>query len=793
MLSRSTVSAVRASSKSQIKTFVASKNVFVRFNSTESVESTKKEDSSSSNKPFFDTYINFLKTQRLNEHGEFISERPTENDYENSELAKHIESATTEKDKLIEQKLKSLAEEYGVTYEELKDQFETKVTSKIDSIKAKHQEVSSKINKFVEKLSAPVSGSSNLITDLLDGLLPFAENLNESAVFQYIHNIDPTFAKAFSKVIRVEPTQETVDALSEAFKSGPISQITDSQYKELKSLLSVNKIVDSTAPSKTEQTPSNVEHVHIDGLTVLESIFSNLNTYQNIKDAPLMKTVERIDPEFATLLDSYQSIDSTNEDLLKAKYEEILNYCSNEESNIYKSFGDSTSAEFALMDEALKQPNPIDLAEIYEVFEFYPDYFTSDLYQTITEIDPTFGKLLNELETLPEGPELDAKNDEIDAYLSNDKSPIYIAMNDTQSESFNTLRVKLDAEWEKMESTVTADKLVEYVIHNGLESDGFKLISKIDPEFATLVGKLATEEDNEKAMSKYTEIQEYLQKPNNITAALEDNGSLNYQLLADHIFLKNEPETTTAEVHSVETTTAAEVPSVETITPAIKSQAETDIEALKKEDQSKLPEDVAQMNAMYDMTIDIVKEIEEELTNNTFIPVSRQVSAKLDKMLGFQPSAEQVKSSETLKGRDLPKQKDEVLELAVNIIMKDGKKEVARKHLNRALYLLFLETRSNPVEKLKEALDIVAPIVVTKTVKTGFAKNFTVPAPLTQRQRNRMALVWILSSCDSRASNDFSVRLCDEILLVLSGKSSLMDKRVLSHKMAIANRSYLTI
>lgn len=96
------------------------------------------------------------------------------------------------------------------------------------------------------------------------------------------------------------------------------------------------------------------------------------------------------------------------------------------------------------------------------------------------QIDPKFGKLLNELETLPEGKELDEKNDEIDAYLSNKETPIYNAMNDVNSDAFITLREKLDEEWNKMESTVTVDKLVEYVLHNGLESDGFKLISKID-------------------------------------------------------------------------------------------------------------------------------------------------------------------------------------------------------------------------------------------------------------------------------------------------------------------------
>lgn len=775
MLSRSTILAVRASTRSQIKAVAVSRHALVRYNSSESSEPPKTAKKNPK-KPFFETYVDYLKSQKLNEHGEFLIERPTKDDFDNSELAKYVKSASTEKDRLIEEKLKILAEEKGLKYEDLKAQFDAKVNSKIEFAKTKHAEISSKIEKFLNQLAGSVVGPSNLISDLLEGLLPYADKLNEAAAFKYIYEIDPNFAKAFGKIVRLEPTQETVNEMAEAFKSGPISKISDSQYKELKSLLS---------SQKTEAIPDNVTHPPVDGLTILENIFSNLNTYENINDSPLMHSIEKIDPAFAVLLKSYESIDSNNDELLQAKYQEILDYCSNKETKIYKSFGDSASSEFALMDEALKQPIPIDLAEIYEVFEFYPDYFASSLFKSIEKIDPKFGKLLNELETLPEGKELDKKNDEIDAYLANKETPIYIAMNDTHSASFESLRSILDAEWEKMESTVTADKLVEYVVQNGLESDGFKLISKIDPEFAELTKELCIERDNEKAMATYAKIQDYLQESNPIVSALEDKESLNYQLLADQVFLKSDKD---SEVPSV-TEDDVDTNQLE----AAGEKADSVLENLKKEDQSKLPEDIAKMNEMYDMAIDIIDEIENELTSNTFIPVSRQVSAKLDKLLGFQPTAEQVTASEELKGKGLPKQKDEVLELAVNIIMKDGKKEVARKHLNRALYLLFLETRSNPVEKLKEALDIVAPIVVTKTVKTGFAKNYTVPVPLTQRQRNRMALLWILNSSDSKASNDFSVRLCDEILHVLSGKSSLMDKKVLSHKMAIANRSYLSI
>lgn len=780
MLSRSHTVALKTSTKSHIRAVAVSKTL-LRFNSTDAAatESNANESKGFKSKPLFNTYTSFLKSQKLNEQGEFIVERPTENDYENSELAKHLQHAKSEKDKLIDEKLKALAELNNVKFEDLKKKFDAKVDAKISLINSKNAEILSKIEKFTHLLALPVNGPSNLISDLLDGLLPFAENLNDAAAFKYIYEIDPVFAKAFGKVVRTEPTQESVNELAEAFKSGSISKITDVQYEELKSLLSNGQTLSSQEPAKSEIS-ENIEEQPIDGLAVLETIFSNLNCYENIDNSPLLKLITEIDNEFAILLKSYETINPSDETALKSKYEEILNYCSDKKSKIFKAFGDINSPDFTKVKKVLEEPLPIDLSEIYEVFEFYPDYFNSALFKSINEIDPAFGNLLNELETLPEGEGLDAKNDEIDAYLSNIETPIYTAMNNTTSKSFESLRSVLESEWEKMESTVTPDKLIEYVVQNGLESDGFKVISKIDPEFADIVVKLYGEEDNEKAMEIYATLQEYLQTPNAITGALEDKESLNYQLLADNIFLKQNEEIST----DIEPNTADEL---------IITKEDNALTELQNEDQSQLPEDVTKMNQMYDLTLDIINEIEEELTNNTFIPVSRQVSNKMDKLLGFQPSTEQVLSSESLKGKDLPKQKDEVLELAVNIIMKDGKKEIARKHLNRALYLLFLETRSNPVDKLKEALDIVAPIVVTKTVKTGFAKNYTVPVPLTQRQRNRMALLWILNSCDSKASNDFSVRLCDEILHVLTGKSSLMDKRVLSHKMAIANRSYLTI
>lgn len=146
-----------------------------------------------------------------------------------------------------------------------------------------------------------------------------------------------------------------------------------------------------------------------------------------------------------------------------------------------------------------------------------------------------------------------------------------------------------------------------------------------------------------------------------------------------------------------------------------------------------------------------------------------------------------------MKVKDIPIIKDDVVDHCINMVMKDGKKSQARKRLSRALYLVYLNKRKNPVEILKDCLDNLAPLMKTKTMKTGFAKNVTVPMPLSQRQRNRIAFQWILEGSDKRKSNDISVRLSEEILSVYEGKSSGFEKKALMHKQSVAHRGYLKL
>lgn len=703
------------------------------------------------NKSFKTSFENFIRTAKLDKEGFFVKDQASPADYNASTLAKFVAKSRSERDALINEKLALIAKENKVDLADIQARFEALVAKKEAESKAEHDSVHDTIVSFSKSLQG-----DSFWDKLIDGLYPLKDNLHQAPAFLQIKAIDEGFAQALANVIQRVPNKASVEALRTAFENGSISKITTGQYQDILAALEQSADVAELNEFADE----------VDGETVMSTIFASLNMYDDINKSPLFMLIKDVDPSFAAMLSNYATISPEAEEALEKSLGEIVEYCSNKDSLIYKSFTDSTSANFEKVRAILEQPLPIDLTELYEVFETFPDYFESDLFKVVEEIDGEFGALLRALETVPEGKELDEVNAKVDAHLSNENSPIYVAMNDVTSASFAKLRDTMDMEWENFDSSLTTDKIIDYVSQEGVESDGFKLLQKVDANFAGLLQQLVSEPDNEKVMEVYNSIQAFLEQPNEISHVLGDKESLNYQLLKDIVL------------------------------PQADIQAEgeaTDSAPVAPVDESNLPADVKEINEMYDLTAKVIDELKLELENNTFVQPSRSVEASLEKLLGFQPSKDQIDAAEHLKERPLPMHTDEVLDLCVNIIMKDGKKEVARKNLNRTLYLLFLETRKNPVELLKKALDLVAPLVITKTVKTGFAKNFTVPVPLTQRQRDRMALTWILQSCESKASNDFPVRLCEEILFVLTGKSKLMDKRVLSHKMAISNRSYLKI
>jgi small subunit ribosomal protein S7 len=159
----------------------------------------------------------------------------------------------------------------------------------------------------------------------------------------------------------------------------------------------------------------------------------------------------------------------------------------------------------------------------------------------------------------------------------------------------------------------------------------------------------------------------------------------------------------------------------------------------------------------------------------------------------FVPSAEQIAQFERTADLPIPSKRDETLAYLVKLTMRHGRKERTQKYVSRALHLVYLKIRTDPLPVLKEVLDKMAPIARMKRWSDGGARAELVPVPLTERQRFRTAWSWILESSRKRPSKDFAVRLSEEIMSAINGKSPGYDKKATIHKTAVVNRSYISL
>lgn len=157
----------------------------------------------------------------------------------------------------------------------------------------------------------------------------------------------------------------------------------------------------------------------------------------------------------------------------------------------------------------------------------------------------------------------------------------------------------------------------------------------------------------------------------------------------------------------------------------------------------------------------------------------------------FVPTEEQIAEVKKYADMKVPMKDDPVVNFFVNMIMRHGQKSKARKIVDRAFYLVYLRTRSDPVKVFYEVLEKMGPLFTVKTMKTGFAKNIIMPAALTKRQRDRQTIIWLLEGADKKKSNDLSVRLGEEIISAWEGKSSGYEKKARMHKSAIAQRAFV--
>jgi len=126
----------------------------------------------------------------------------------------------------------------------------------------------------------------------------------------------------------------------------------------------------------------------------------------------------------------------------------------------------------------------------------------------------------------------------------------------------------------------------------------------------------------------------------------------------------------------------------------------------------------------------------------------------------------------------------------INNLMKDGKKNIARKIFYEALEKLREKSGGeDPLKIFEKAVENVKPLLETRTRRVGGA-NYQVPVEVRPERQISLAIKWIINAARSRHEKTMVERLANELWDAYNERGAAIKKRDDTHKMAEANRVF---
>ena len=132
---------------------------------------------------------------------------------------------------------------------------------------------------------------------------------------------------------------------------------------------------------------------------------------------------------------------------------------------------------------------------------------------------------------------------------------------------------------------------------------------------------------------------------------------------------------------------------------------------------------------------------------------------------------------------------DVVVSQFINKVMKDGRKTVAQKIVYGAFAIIKEQTKKDPLEIFKLAIENASPLLEVKPKRIGGA---TYQVPMEARGERKLALAtkWILDAARSKKGKPMAEKLSEELILASKNEGNAMKKKADTHRMAEANKAF---
>lgn len=132
---------------------------------------------------------------------------------------------------------------------------------------------------------------------------------------------------------------------------------------------------------------------------------------------------------------------------------------------------------------------------------------------------------------------------------------------------------------------------------------------------------------------------------------------------------------------------------------------------------------------------------------------------------------------------------DKLVTRFVNNLMRDGKKNVARKILYQAFEIIEEETGEEGMEVFKEALSNVTPVVEVRARRVG-GSTYQVPVEVRPDRGTALGMRWLISASKGRNDKSMARRISRELLDASNKEGGAVRKKDEVHRMAEANKAF---
>jgi small subunit ribosomal protein S7 len=132
---------------------------------------------------------------------------------------------------------------------------------------------------------------------------------------------------------------------------------------------------------------------------------------------------------------------------------------------------------------------------------------------------------------------------------------------------------------------------------------------------------------------------------------------------------------------------------------------------------------------------------------------------------------------------------DKLITRFVNNLMRDGKKNVARKIVYQAFELIEERTGETGIEIFRSALQNSTPVVEVKSRRVGGA-TYQVPVEVRQERGTALGMRWLIKAARSRNDKSMSLRLSRELIDASKNEGGAVRKKDETHRMAEANKAF---